>query len=502
MRRLWSVLGLDRPPPGGLDRVVQALAQWWLPILILFAGLLYLPILDARPLRFEEGRRAVQALEILAGGSWWYLEVLGEPYINKPPLLPWLMVIASWFTGGLNELAVRLPAVISVTIGAVSAGAMARLLAPERGRLAALAAGVAFLSCAYIFTKARLGETDSVITAFCGLAFLIWVWARLHGKLGLLAWAGVWVFMAAAAFTKGPIPLFFPGVAFIAIPLWQRRWREAGIALLVLVLALVPLGLWAYLNLAAAEEMAWARELRVGGRGGAVEGYWLSLLHLNQVPNGFAYTAPWCLPAALLIITSWRERAGTGWPVLALLFYAVPFALVVLLWSESRPRYAMPIVWPVAALAGAWIALNWQRGRLPIALLVGGALFITIHQVIVLGFFEGRTEAQVAYRAKVEALADAVAPIPAGTLLLVDSRMEPDHDALAYAGRPLQRVRLTQGLCPDEGRYLLLTKRDRKAVEDSGYWLREADIADGWMGLYKRNEATCPLVSKTSGDKG
>ncbi len=493
MRRLWSRLHMDRPPPAGLDRWVQAVARWWLPFLVLFAGLLYLPLLDARPLRFEEGRRAVQALEILDGGSWWYLRVLGEPYVNKPPLLPWLMVLASWVSGGLNEVAVRLPAVISVILGALSAGAMARLLAPERGRVAALAAGVAFLSCAYIFTKARLGETDTLVTAFCGLAFLIWAWARLQGRLGWAAWAGVWFFLAATAFTKGPIPLGFPAVAFLVVPLWQRNWKEAGLALLVLLLSLLPMGVWAYLNLAQPGAEDWAQQMRVTSSGGTWSDYWWRLLHLNQVPNGVFYTLPWCLPAALLVAARWGERRGSGWPVFALLLYALPFAVVVLLTSEARPRYAMPIAWPVAALAGGWIALNWARGRLAIALLLGGALFIALHQAILLGIFEGRTDAQQAFRAKVEALGEAVAPLPPGVLLLVDSAWEPDHDSLAYAGRPLQRIHPEAGLCPDRGLYLLASGKDRATVEAGGFWQPERDIAEGWMALYRRDEAACPL---------
>ncbi len=315
----------------------------------------------------------------------------------------------------------------------------------------------------------------------------------MRGRLGWPAWAGIWFFLAAAAFTKGPIPLFFLAVALLAVPLYQRRWKEAAVAVLLLLLAFVPLGIWAYLNMADAGAQGWAREMRVGGRGGPNADYWWRLLHLNQVPNGFAYTLPWCLPAALLVATAWSERRHAGWPVLALLLYAVPFAVVVLLWSEARPRYAMPIAWPVAALAGGWIARNWDKGRLAIALLLGGALFITVHQAILLGLFEGRTKSQIAYRAKVEALAAAVEPLPPGVLLLVDSSVEPDHDALAYAGRPLQRIRLEGGLCPAAGRYLLVSAPDRSAVEASGLWRPNADIAGDWMGLYERDEAACPL---------
>ncbi len=462
-----------------------------MPVLLLFGLALYLPLLDARPLRFEEGRRAVQALEILAGESWWHLQVLGEPYINKPPLLPWLIVLASYLRGGLDEVAVRLPAVLAVLLGAVSAGGMARLLAPERSALAGLAAGIAFLSCAFVFTKARLGETDTLVTAFCGVAFLIWAWARLRGRLSWPAWAGVWFFLAAAAFTKGPIPVVFPALAIVLVPLLLKLWREALVAGLVVAASMLPLAYWAYINLAAEESGHWTSEMRVSGRE-LPANYWLKLLHLNQVPVGVAYTLPWVLPAMLLFKAEWRQLLKSSWPVLALALYAIPWSLFVLIWGEARPRYAMPAAWAIAALAGGWMALRWVEGRLPALLLVLGAIFVSAYQLVMLSVVEGRTDWQLAYRAKVEALADTVRALPEGPVFLFWAKGEPDHDALAYAGRPLQLVQYGEAFCPDQGHYMLADTAAAETLAESGDWTRAADIGGDWMHLYVRDEADCP----------
>ncbi|MBC6404667.1 MAG: glycosyltransferase family 39 protein [Rhodospirillales bacterium] len=485
-------LHLDRPPPAGLERSAAWLARWWLPLLLLLGAALYLPFLGARPLRFEEGRRALQALEILAGGSWWHLQVLGEPYLAKPPLLPWLMAITAEVRGELDEVAVRLPAVLSVLWGAAGAGGLARVLAPERGRLAALAAGVAFFSCAYVFTKARLGETDTLVTVFCGTAFSIWIWGRQAGRLSLPIWLGVCSFLAASAFTKGPIPLAFPAIPLLLIPLLQRQWGEFGLAAAVLVLAFLPLGVWVWLNLPETGLQGWMGEMRVAGRGGPPADYWWHLLHLNQVPNALIYTLPWCIPAALSVASRRRALLGENWPILALLLYAVPFAVFVLLTPEARPRYAMPIAWPVAVLAGLWIAAAWQHRRLPAIFLIGGFLFIVVHQAIVLGIFEGRTDSQRAFRARTDALAAAVAPLSSGRIYLFDSAREPDHNSLSYAGRPLQRDHARREFCPAKGRYLLVSARDRETADASPYWRLKEDIAESWMGLYERTPKSCP----------
>ncbi|MEO1191097.1 MAG: glycosyltransferase family 39 protein [Pseudomonadota bacterium] len=495
VRRLLARIGLERAPPGLVTRVADGLAAWWLPLLLVFGALLYLPLLEARPLRFEEGRRAVQALEIYAGESWWYLRVLGEPYVNKPPLLPWLITLVGYLRGGIDEFTVRLPAVLSVLLGAATAGGLALVLArslvPEQRRLAALAAGLAFYSCAFVMTKARLGETDTLVTAFCGLAFLIWARARLQGSIGIWAWAGICLWLAAASFTKGPVPVVFPALAFLAVPLWQRRWAEAAIALGVILLSFLPLGWWAFDNLASTSAAHWTQEMRVAGRS-LPEGYWLSLLHLNQVPTAVAYTLPWCLPALGLLLAARRGEVRPGWVYLGLALFAIPMALFVLIWGEARPRYAMPAVWPIMVLAGVWVAWRWTRSLVPALFLLGGFITVVTFQVISLTAVEGKTNFQREFRERAESLGQAVEDLPPGPILLLDSSGEPDFDSLAYAMRPLTRLRLAQLECSAPSPHLVVAKRDLGQIAENPLWQEQQLIAGGWMALYQRDEAACP----------
>jgi len=491
MRRLYRALTLDRPAPPWLDRSASVLASWWLPLVLVLGTLLYLPYLDARPLRFEEGRRVLQAWEIWNGGSWWHLKVFGEPYLNKPPLLPWLIVLFGYLGGSIDEVAARLPSVLSVLLAAVSAGAMARLLVPARGGLAGLAGGVAVLACGYVLTKGRLGETDPLVTAFCGLAFLVWAWARSRGRLGWGAWSGVSLCLAAAAFAKGPIPVVFPAIAFLAVPLLLRQWREAAAALAAILVSMLPLGLWAYLNLAQAEVAGWAAQMRITD-GAQKATHWSEWLYLKRIPLGIAYVLPWFLPAVAMIAGARRQGLRREWPVLALALYALPFGAFVLLWGEARPRYAMPALWPIAVLAGAWIASRWRSGLVPALLLVGGLLYGVIFQLVAIGLVEGETRHQKAFRARAEALAAAVGALPPGPVLLAyTTDGEPDFNSLAYVPRPLTRIDPAAGLCLPEGAYLLASPADRAAVDASGYWTLVEAVREDWMAVYRRNEETC-----------
>src|SRR3954454_11683901 len=99
----------------------HALLRWhgfiWLILPLLWAAA-YLPQLGARDLRLEEGRRAQPAREMLAAGNWITPKIYGETYLNKPPLFFWVSAAIGKLQGGVDELSIRLPSVISALLGA------------------------------------------------------------------------------------------------------------------------------------------------------------------------------------------------------------------------------------------------------------------------------------------------------------------------------------------------------------------------------------------------
>ena len=62
-------------------------------------AILYLPALITRGLHYEEGRRALAAMDMLEHGRWLLPQVLGLDYLSKPPLLPWAIAAVGWLQG-------------------------------------------------------------------------------------------------------------------------------------------------------------------------------------------------------------------------------------------------------------------------------------------------------------------------------------------------------------------------------------------------------------------
>ena len=63
-------------------------------ILIVLPALLLYPTLSFRLLEPDEGRYAQIPREMLARGDWVVPHLQGEPYLDKPPLLYWLVMLS------------------------------------------------------------------------------------------------------------------------------------------------------------------------------------------------------------------------------------------------------------------------------------------------------------------------------------------------------------------------------------------------------------------------
>lgn len=465
--------------------MVTLAAKFWPLVVVVIGAALYLPFLDVRPLRFEEGRRALQAMEMLEGDAWWYLRVLGESYINKPPLTPWLISAVAMLDGAIDEVAVRLPGIVMALIGALAAGWAASALAPADRKVAGLAAGLALLCSIFLLLKTRVGETDVTVTALCGLAFAIWVRAGWEGGLRASHWLGIGLCLACAALCKGPIPIAFPATAMIALPLLQKRYREAAIALIVIALAHAPLGWWAWDNMSASNAGHWAVELRVAPDERAPAADWSRLLFLNDLPLTLLYLMPF-LPAAVAMVLMRKDLSPERrWPVDALFLYAVPMTLLTTILPLGKARYAMPAAWPVAVLAGMWIAMTWRRLYFASFLVGAGVAIAVIVQIVQIGFMDGRTSGQRMFRARADALSTAVRGLPPGALPVLWPAAELNYNLLAYAGRPLYAISPGELDC-QTGEYLIAGLSGRDTVESNGGWTTLEPLSD-WGMVYRRS---------------
>ncbi|HZY90018.1 MAG TPA: glycosyltransferase family 39 protein [Gemmataceae bacterium] len=197
-------------------------------LLILLPGLLLYPCLRFRLFEPDEGRYAEIPREMLQRGEWVVPYLQGEPYLDKPPLLYWL-VEASYGLFGAHDWSARLVPALAVHACVLLTYLLGKRSLGERAAFrGALALGLApgFLS------MGRLLLLDGLLALWTTLAVLA-AFEAVRGER--LRW-GWWLLSAAACglgvLTKGPVAM-----VLLAPPLWlygrlTGRGRRAGLAAL------------------------------------------------------------------------------------------------------------------------------------------------------------------------------------------------------------------------------------------------------------------------------
>ena len=355
--------------------------------LLLASGLLYLWRLGMVPLRdWDEGTIASVARAMVQSGDWIYPTLYGAPYLNKPPLVEWLL--ATGYAAGISEGTSRLlPAVVSAL-----AVPLLYFLGHEvfgQRRPALLSAGV-FLTLLPVVRHGRLAMRDGVaVTLF--LLLLLWgLKARRQPVYAL----GVGIAMGLIALTKGILVLLLGTIAlvFFAVQAWSQNAGAApsrsllrnGYLWLGLVLGLLPVLLWYGAQLNRYGAVYWQGHFvsqsfeRVTS---AIEDhqhppwyYWLELLK---------YSWPWLLFWPGGVWLAWRQR-HQPWGRLVLVGTLIYLGAISLM-GTKLPWYIMPL-YPFVALAiGGYLHQRQQPPRWAAAVLaviaaaaLGGGIYLGI----------------------------------------------------------------------------------------------------------------------------
>ncbi|OZB71702.1 MAG: phospholipid carrier-dependent glycosyltransferase [Thiomonas sp. 13-64-67] len=206
----------------------RADAQWRTSLLVdglvlLIAAASLFWRLGAAPIRdTNEALYASIALAMAHGGSWIIPHLDGVPYIEKPPLLYWLMAL-SFKAFGAGAWQARLPDALAAWLTVLGCIVLGRTVsAPLAGRFAALVTGTAL---GYVLI-ARNILFDPLMVFFWLAALALLVLAVERRQRVWLRAAAVAV--ALATLTKGPEALLLLGlvalVQLLAAPgAWKRR---------------------------------------------------------------------------------------------------------------------------------------------------------------------------------------------------------------------------------------------------------------------------------------
>ena len=164
----------------------------------------------------DEPRFAEVGREMMQSGDYLVPRVNGQPYEEKPPLLPWAMALVSQPVGDVTETTARIPSAIS----ALTAVLFTYLLASSLfGARVGFWSALILMTSFRVWWEARTGRTDMMLGASLAAAlYFFWRWDEERKR----RWqAALLVALIASAYTKGPMGLLFSGL-FILPYYWKR----------------------------------------------------------------------------------------------------------------------------------------------------------------------------------------------------------------------------------------------------------------------------------------
>jgi 4-amino-4-deoxy-L-arabinose transferase-like glycosyltransferase len=360
--------------------VIAALLAW-----------VYLTGAASFPLKWEEPRRALIAQEMIHSGDYVVPRLLGEPYLNKPPLQNWLIVLLAggdarrvgpWAVRGVTLLALAATALLLWRLGLSSAAAPHPLPA------------VLFLSTSMVVQYGRSGELDGLFTLWVAAALAAFEIGRRRER-PRMQWTLSQAVLGLGVLTKGLSPVFFyPPVLFVA---WRRRrevrFSPTSFALGLLALAAI-VACWIVPYSARAPAAALGANLGDEVARRVVPASLRALgAHLAAYPVVLlGAAAPWSLLAIGLFSARGRARlrAATADPWVELCLATVAWAAALFAFvPEVLPRYLMPAL-PAACVllaASVWPAANdaaaprWRLLAHP-ALFAGAAVLLVSMAVV------------------------------------------------------------------------------------------------------------------------
>jgi 4-amino-4-deoxy-L-arabinose transferase-like glycosyltransferase len=364
----YNAAAMDRKPAWKPDMLSERLRHHVL--LILAAGLLYLPNLGAPSLwDIDEGNNVEAAREMRERGDLVVPQFNYQLRVDKPALLYWLQ-IAAFRVCGVNELGGRLPSAL--------AAALTVLIAYELGRqvltaAASLIAALVLASATLFTAAAHFANPDALLNLFSTLSLFLFWRGIAHGRRDWFVLAGVSSGLAVLA--KGPVGLVLPSTVAFLFLLWSRRLRlllDRRLIWGALAFAVVAVPWYAWVG--AETRMEWLKGFflvhNFGRFHAAMQGhhgpfyYYGIILILGLLPWS-VFLGPALWSSVRLLFRSDAEPApdNAPWTTDFHRYLWCWFGVYVVFFSCSGtklPNYILPAYVPAALMLGHFLD-RWRR---------------------------------------------------------------------------------------------------------------------------------------------
>ncbi len=357
---------------------------------MLTAGLVLPPVGHRLILTSHEARFALLARDMRERRVWFDARLRGQPYRNKPPLHPWTIAAAAWWTGRVSEGAARLPSALATVGAALGTYTLAEELFGGR---AGLWAALVLATTYGVFGHSQMVLPDPLMVAFglgAGAAF----WRRVAGTGGRAALVGFWAMSGLAVFAKGPAGL----LPLVVAGLWL--WWERGLAGLRMLVSV-----WGLLVFTALTLIWMVPFVALGTRQFASQVigrdwvfYYLGGPRPRAVAEQLGALVVGFLPWTLVLPLAVRHlaRQWSHPAVRFVAFWVGVQALLILVSTNQHVRYLLPLYPGLALAVGAWVDAGDESRRRP-------GLFASKGEYLQIDYYLGRPLASLPALPDVEA---------------------------------------------------------------------------------------------------
>ena len=343
------------------------------------------------------------ARTMLASGDWVTARLDGVAYLEKSPLIYWMMAV-SFRIFGVHDWAARLPLALSVVLLCWFTFRFARW---AFGDDAGLYSGLALATCAGLFLFTRILIPDAIVTLTITVA--IWAWLRLlePDEPDMLKWSLILgASMGLGLLLKGLIAIVFPALAGLVYMTITRRlfslasWKRVHIILAFVVVLVIALPWHVLATLRNPPYFAFSLHAGPGEYRGFFWFYFfnehlLRFLNLryprdyNTVPRWlfWALNLVWLFPWSVYLLAiptlsyTPTTRAGRA-RLMAVCWIAV--VMVFFTFSTTQEYYSMPIYPALALLIGSALATGGRWIRIASRVLLGitTVLFLVLAAIL------------------------------------------------------------------------------------------------------------------------
>jgi len=339
------------------------------------------------------------ARNMLQSGDWVTARLDGVAYLEKPPLIYWMMAV-SYRIFGVHDWAARIPLALSIILLCWVVYNFGRWAFGEE---AGFYAGLALSTCVGLFLFTRILIPDAILTL--SITTAIWAWLRLLEPDEHPQWRWAWLLgisFGVGLLLKGLIAIVFPVLAALVYMIATRQalswtaWKRLQLPFVIVIALVIALPWHVLAMLRNPPYFAFSMHSGPGEYRGFFWFYFfnehlLRFLNLrwprdyNTVPRplfwllNLMWLFPWSayLPAAVKLSYRPSTRAGR---VRLMAFCWIAVVMVFFTFSTTQEYYSMPIYPALALLIGSALAEggSWIRNGTRVLIGVCAVLFVVL----------------------------------------------------------------------------------------------------------------------------